>query len=499
MKNRNLTTFIKAASVFRSGFIFLGVAVSTLLLTYSNQVYAQNPSTLIYDKDSLKADLLDLKETIYVSHENPFFYIDSLDFENEFEKTYTSVSEDISLADFSSRVGSLLQNLKDSHSTVSFRNLFHFLKADTALNFYFRTARIEDKLVITEDYLNILPKGAEILSINGIQADQLKLDLLPYMFLEGNSFEQSEVLVAGILPRLVAMKYGIKEFNDIEYIYQQKKETEFYPATPFKKIKKDKRNKPQNPYELEFIDSVAILRISSFSAKSEWYYERFLKKSFGKMKRQGALHLVIDLRNNLGGSVWRMEELFTYLDGPDVLTPKSVIMTQSELSNQKYYRLTKGISGWVRLHFLKKNDKMRVFRKMAALPLGARDTLIYKDYSEKKRLKFSGTHSLFINQASGSASVLFASSFDTNNFGTTFGSPCLGSYGGTWGDPTLYTLPRSKLQLGISVLKLSTSLTHSSDPKSISPDIPYKVTLDDIINNIDGLREFYLKHLNVGH
>ncbi|MFK7757495.1 MAG: S41 family peptidase [Flavobacteriales bacterium] len=481
---------LKAVSVFRSGFSLLCVAIGCLLYQNSS-AQSKNPVHLIYDADSLKADLMDLKEVLFTSHENPFYYIDSLEFEAEFKRRYDSITEDISLADFSLIVGGLLQRLKDSHTTLNYGSLFNYMKADSILNFNFRGMMVKDQFIITEDKEGFIPKGAELISVNRIDIKSYMDSIPEYKFLEGNSYYQSNVILSGMILRTLTMRYGVKPTNEVVYVNGGDTTTVNYPGIPFKQIRKAKTEK-RHPYKLTFTDGVAFLKVGSFSAKSENKYSRFLRNSFKKIKRKKVDSLVIDLRYNLGGSVWRMEDLFTYLDGPDVLSPYSISLVKSDLSQRKYTKLLKGPFGWARMNLFQKNDKMRAFRQMALLPVGARDTVFYKDVFPKKRYAFTGEKHLFMNFASGSASVMFAGMFDMLDLGNTYGTPCLGPYGGTWGDPTPYTMPRSKLKLSIAVLRLSSTSEYLTSPESIQPDFRYEPTKEDISSETDGLKKAFL-------
>lgn len=487
--NLNMHKVLKAVSIRRNGFLFYGIAI--LLSLLSPVVYGQNPSALIYQQDSLKADLVDLKMTLYESHENPFLYVDSTTFELAYDSIYHSINTDISLAEFSMKVSQLLQRLKDSHTTLNLKTLFNFTRADTALNLYFITSRIGDDLILRKDYMDSIPAGSIIKSINGIESEKILKEIEPYYFYEGNSLEHAPILLAGIAPKVFALNYGIDSLNQIEFFFNGILKSISYPGVTFKLIKKDKRSDSPIPYKLEVQNGTAFLKVGSFGARSSKYYERFLRKSFRKIKNQEYDSLVIDLRDNLGGSVWRMEELFTYLSGPDVLSPYSISMVKSPLSSRKYENLTRGLGGWIRMHFFRKNDKMRVFREMAGTPVHQRDTFFYKAYSPKKKHAFTGTQTLFINHFSGSASVLFASHFKSLQFGKTMGTPCLGPFGGTWGDATPFMLNRSGLLVNISVLRLHTEAVINTSPESIQPDEYYLQTVNDLQHDIDGLKQYY--------
>jgi len=489
-KSRSLIeSILKTVPSFRSGFVFISVAIVYGTLV-SSSILAQNPTTLIYQKDSLKADLKDLREVILNSHQNPFLYLDSLDFESVFLEADSLIVKDMSLADFSAVVGQSLQRLKDSHTVINFQKLFGYLKKDDALNLYFTTAIAEEKVIIRKDYLERLPDGAEILSINGITTNEVRRYMDPYKFYEGNSINQTNKLIGGLFSRVFSMRYGVRDTNSIVYVHNSKLDSLEYPSTTFKNIKKDKKSKTSKPFDLQFTDSVAYLKISSFGSGSDAKFSRFLKKSFKKINRENSPHLAIDLRNNLGGSVWRMEQVFTYLNCPDIISPEVLILNKSELSSKKYITLTKGFMGWVRLKFFRKSEKMNIFRTLAALPVGETYTATYTSAPEKAKKLYKGNLHLFTNYASGSASVLFTSSFKKNELGPIYGTSCLGPMSGTWGDPTPYKLRRSALWINLSVLRLDTFKNNEDySPESIAVDHEVDKTILDFQLEIDPVKE----------
>lgn len=463
----------------------------SFILSYDSYSQVIKPSEVFFTKDTLRNDLKDLKQTIYESHQNPFTYVDSLELEKLFWEAHNSIDDDMTLSNFAEIVSQFLINLKDSHTGVDYGYLFSFLNHKKSLNLYFRTTLIGDSIVITKDYQEILPPGAIILSINAISQDKLLEDIQAYEFQEGNSEYSRDFILGSIFPRVYALKYPVKEENKIEYIYDGRIFIKEYPGISFKEIRKDRKKRKTKTFDLEIVGESAVLKVGSFSKESNKAYSKFLEKSFKRIKRKNIKRLAIDLRGNLGGSTWRMEELFTYLDGPDMTIPHNMIMTKSELSARKYDYLMKGFRGWVRTNFFKKDDKMRVFREIANLPVGETDTVYYKTPPRKNKNAFKGENVLFIDHSSASASVIFASGFRQFNYGKIYGTPCLGGLTGTWGDATPYRLKNSGLWVNISVIRLNATADFSTDPNPIIPEVFYEPTLEDVMESEDKLKQFF--------
>ncbi len=462
------------------------------LLTLNAQLRVRRPSEVYYTEDTLKNDLKLLKKTIYDSHQNPFTYIDSVEFEKLFWEAHNSIEDNMSLSNFSAIVSKFLINLQDSHTGVDYGYLFSFLRHRSALNLHFTTTLIGDSIVITKDYQSLIPSGAIILSINSITSEKLIRDIQDYEFQEGNSEYSRDFVLGTLFPRVYSMKYPIKLENIIEYSFEGRIFREEYPGVRFKTIIKDKKKEKKKIFDLEIQGESAVLTVGSFAKNSSREYSQFLQKSFKKIKKEKCTRLAIDLRNNFGGSTWRMEELFTYLDGPELVIPANMITTKSELSSRKYEYLSKGLKGWIRMNSNKNDEKMNVFRDLANLPLGETDTVYYKEPMEKNKFAFKGEKALFINHSSASASVIFAAGFRRYNYGEIYGTPCMGPLTGTWGDATPFRLRNTGLIVNISVIRLNAVNDFSTDPTPIIPEYFYEPTLEDVKEEKDKLKLFFL-------
>jgi len=471
--------------------LFLVLLCNALLTTLNAQV--RRPSEIYFTEDTLKNDFKDLKKTIYDSHQNPFTYVDSVEFERLFREARNNIEDGMSLSNFSEIVSKFLINLQDSHTGVDYGYLFSFLRHKSSLNLHFTTTLIGDSIVITKDYQDLIPAGSIILSINSITSEKLITDIQDYEFQEGNSEYSRDFVLGSLFPRVYAVKYPIKEDNLIEYSFEGRIYRAEYPGVKFKTIIKDKKKEKKKIFDLEIFGESAVLTVGSFAKGSSKEYSKFLKKSFKKIKKENCTRLAIDLRNNFGGSTWRMEELFTYLDGTELIIPSNMITTKSELSSRKYEYLSKGLKGWIRMNSNKNDEKMNIFRNLAKLPLGETDTVYYTEPMKKNKLAFKGEKALFINHSSASASVIFAAGFRHYNYGEIYGTPCMGPLTGTWGDATPYRLKNTGLIVNISVIRLNATNDFSTDPTPIIPEYFYEPTLEDVIEEKDKLKLFFLK------
>ncbi len=461
-------------------------------LLFSADAQVQRPSEVYFSEDTLKNDLKDLKNTIYDSHQNPFTYIDSVEFEKHYEEAFNSIKDNMSMSNFSATISKLLINLQDSHTGVDYGYLFSFLRHKSSLNLHFTTTLIGDSIIITKDYQQLIPAGSIILSINSITSKKLIKDIQAYEFQEGNSEYSRDFVLGSLFPRVYGMKYPIKLKNIIEYEFEGRIYRVDYPGIKFKTIIKDKKKAKKKVFDLEIYGESAVLTVGSFAKNSSSQYSKFLKKSFKKIKKNNCTRLAIDLRNNFGGSTWRMEELFSYLNGEELVIPSNMITTKSKLSSRKYEALSKGLRGKIRMNSKKKDEKMNIFRDLAKLPLGQTDTVYYTEPMEKSKYAFKGEKALFINHSSASASVIFAAGFRHYRYGEIYGTPCMGPLTGTWGDATPYRLKNTGLIVNISVIRLNATNDFSTDPTPIIPEYFYEPTLKDVIEEEDKLKLFFL-------
>jgi hypothetical protein len=82
--------------------------------------------------------------------------------------------------------------------------------------------------------------------------------------------------------------------------------------------------------------SIAYIKVKSFSRT---YSEKFYKETFAKIKNARAKYLIIDIRNNYGGSLDEINNLYSYLaPEPFTLIKRSQVTSKNSPLKTNYFR-----------------------------------------------------------------------------------------------------------------------------------------------------------------
>lgn len=461
-----------------------------LTICLSQQVSAQFWQDSTLSGQAIKEDLMSLKSTIYNTHQDPFFYGDSLLFEMKILALQDYFGAGGSKHEFLLKVGSLLQMLKDSHTYLNYQDLIVNLEKNGGRALPFKVRLLGDALYVRKDHMGLIPPGAKLISINGERFNSLVATVHSLSILEGNSSNGRLRISESIFPTLANHIVDLNATNSVEYLADGDKtsQTIEYPALLIAELKDLlKQSRKKNPVQFE-IDSlnIGILKIASFSRGSDTKYWRSIRKAFAKCMRSDCRKLVIDLRGNTGGSSERMEALFRYLETKPSNVPANIIARQSQLSMDRNDATFKGFSKWMLTHFFKKNEDVQNYLGMVNLEPGAVDTVYYTHKAEPEKHRFRGDLFLLVDGLTGSASVNFASKFKEKELGVLIGEPCLGPSGGTWGNPAAFRLPKSKISINVSTIRFNTTNTFNSSPDPVSPHHFVRISVKDLVEQRDG-------------
>ena len=211
-----------------------------------------------------------------------------------------------------------------------------------------------------------------------------------------------------------------------------------------------------------------------------------MKKVFKKLSKNPQItHLVIDLRNNLGGSAMRMELLLNYLTTEEMMIPEAVIMKQCKESKEKMNDVYKGVVKWVVDKFEDKVKEFKEFKKIALLEVGESDTLHFELKNYELKYVFEGEVCLLQNGLSASASVSFASEFLSLDRGVIIGESCMGPTTGTFANPVLRRLPNSDLVVSVATGVFAMDSTFNWHSSPIKPNRWIQWTPDDMSASLD--------------
>jgi C-terminal processing protease CtpA/Prc len=318
---------------------------------------------------------------------------------------------------------------------------------------------IDRKVYVLDNLGNkSVPNFCSILGINGIPIETL---FGKCCNLYNTSLDHAKSLMfEESFPLLLANYLDILPPWTVKYKMNSKVQVTELQQTTFKAY--NKHSKPRSnryrSYSITVDDvNVPVLDSPGFSYGKAQDWESFIDKFF--LIHKGSRYLVIDLRQNRGGSGYWGFYLLDYLTDSPYRVANRFEFKVSEMMRESIYASKAGN----KLKHAKNGEYLDVANHQMRSPY-------------TKINKFKGKIFLLISENTFSAGVVFAAVFQAAKMGVvigqeTSGRVCFGS------DPVTITLPHSKLQGSIPVAIYT--LPGNDPDRGIMPDINVSRTIND--------------------
>ncbi len=317
---------------------------------------------------------------------------------------------------------------------------------------------------------------------------------------------------------LLTLKYNDSIYKKYIYAYTKKEPTKKKDSIIAKKklnkaerkIAKKKKKERQkweqkygynkltkeNTLSLNFIKTkdssktVAMMKIRSFSSGN---HEKFYAESFKKIDSAKVDNLIIDIRDNLGGELFAIADLYSYLVTEDhyFISPSKMTKANS-FSYPLFYGKSKLIKGLLLpITFpLAKTIQAIMVKKINGEP-----HFVFKSaklQKAKEEHNFNGKIYVLINASSFSASTVLSNKLQATKRAFFVGEETGGAYNSTVaGILVRIELPNSKNYIRSGLMVLDTPHKTTPDGYGIKPDKYIEVTtlnqdeqLDWILNDI---------------
>ena len=359
--------------------------------------------------------------------------------------------------------------------------------------------------VVSNSENHKIPLGAEILSINGFDIQEITQRLSKYYHTDGFSKPFKEIFVyeKGFFEKYI-IEFGVPINYKIIYkvdhkiqsivldnvskkeytkIYEKRYSAQYDEFQQSKKYSFTKIN--EDLYQL----SVRGFDFAS-STDSEEYkaYEQFLEHSFQFLKDKNIQNLIIDLRYNKGGAGFLYEKLFTYLTDRPFRDSFYAYRNFEKIPYQDHFVITS---------YLRENSILNShdFDKeiLNYSPLQSNNRFYISDEKNPlvfpSDLYFKGQLYLIIDENTASAAAHLSSLIKSYTNAIVIGKETMGGYYEHNGHiPVEYQLPHSKILTRFSIMHViqdAKILLDQPKGSGVKPHIAIHPTIEEFLNKED--------------
>lgn len=359
---------------------------------------------------------------------------------------------------------------------------------------------------------NVLPLGAEILSINGVPAKEMISRLSQYYFSDGYSvpYKETTGFERGMLDKFY-MEFGTHKNYVISYKWNGTVKEISLPGISLENFKKLQASR----YSLEFDkkllsekyslnkegDGIYRLSLRGFdfaTGKDDPAYKKFstfLDQMMDTLEREKIESLIIDLRGNTGGTGALYEKVFSYLtqrpfrDSQYAYTNFNEVPMEEKLVITPLF-LSNGVT-----------DKTGLNAYLKSLyPKAVQGKYYWTDDKNPSVMPnertFKGQLYLLVDQRVASAASHLASLIKSYTNAIVIGKETVGGYYEHNGHlPLVYELPNTGIQAGFSIVHVIQDAQNLPDQKrgqGIIPHLQIQQTDQEFLDQTD----VYLKKVS---
>lgn len=488
-----------------------------LLLCFSSALFAQAKPTYPLSQKEMRKDLALFRKIRTAANSGVYKYRSVAQIDSIYQWADKEIEQSNSLFDFYKILVHITDFEGSCHNATRFPDKINtHIKAEKTGYFPYPVKEIEGKLIV--NFKNdVLALGSEILSVNGIAAATIKKDLYKFVPTDGFSYSPKKIAILWGFSPYFRYQYGLQSSFDIEYTLplQGKVLQANIPSVARAVFYKNRTQRHSSPidnsddkadYKFEQLEKhIAKLTINTFSIGSDANdpehkaYDAFLDSMLLVLKTQNIDHLIVDIRNNGGGTAPNdMQTLSCFTQKP-VKEIRSAWISMDKVPYWKYFTINYPF--YLR-PIVRYKINQRIRKEVPVQKNGNRHYKDIKVYSPKKNA-YQGKLYLLVGPHVASAASLFAASMDGHTNAVLIGEETIGGYYGHNGAfPMAYTLSKSKIKTIFSVVNIEQEVPKVEDQafgSGVIPDYKVEQNLKDFLGNIDSQLNYTLDLIKAAH
>lgn len=434
-----------------------------------------------------------LRSRIHEIHPHPYLYQSQEAEEKLFKKLEASVLEGMDPKEFFQLISTYTTSFQDGHTYPSFEYLSQYFRTSLENGNTYMPIEIDfkaDRFYIKDVYEDSLRpmKGAFLVSINDIAADSLIQAFQQYYAKKASLYDNAHTR---LFREMFALSFGGHAYWRIVYQRPGAPSTEILVSglSGKKFIEKqsssqgDMQGNKKQMYEFDFAlgDSIGILTIRAMGDLPR--FTQFAKEVFRSLEEKQSPYLIIDMRENGGGSSAIGDELYAYL------------------SNEPYYpgkmyaKISEPIMEW----YKRERQGHPLYDEVLTCPVGEfiETPESYREQPKAVEYPYKGTSFLLMGPKTYSSGHMFAGLFKCHEIGTAVGQ-ATGQATKTVGDSFFFRLPNSGIGINVSY-KIFEGPCEGSFSQGFSPHINISYSSEDLKRGVDKEVEWVKNYIQNQH
>jgi C-terminal processing protease CtpA/Prc len=472
----------------------------------------------LISENDLKADTDFIYKKMQKMHPKLDWYITKEKLDYKFDSLKTTITKPMTSYEFYKKITPVICEVRQGHMYVypSAKLLTNKetealkKKGDGPLS-QFDFEVYYDKLYVIKNksYDKSIKVGTEVIAVNGVKSSDLIKEYSKYFTSDGFNKTLRDNFLGHRFSTVYTQHNGVKDSITYQFGFQDSskkitikrkvvdstniKNAKLVLTKDQKKAKKIKKDvfgyddiSKLYMRNLKFVEkdsSIAVMKINGFKNGD---YKTFYKESFQKINKYNTKTLILDLRNNGGGRLNEISNLYSYLADADYkFVDKGEVVSKTSLFQADYFKgggiLSKALKViaapfyYPIVYFtVKKDTNGKYYSRIGS--------------GEKKVDKnpFKGKVYVLINGGSFSASSIISSNLKGSKRAFFVGEETGGAYNGTVaGKMPIVELPKSKVKVKIGLLSCDPFYKTDIVGHGIYPDKEIIPTIENRILDID--------------
>lgn len=479
-------------------YILAAFVVTTLSVSCATRRPAQQVLQQKYAPEQLKAEIVLLKKILEANHPSLYWYTpkDSIDY--YFATTLAGITDSLTLPAYRNKLSWVIGKIRCGHTAVRYPGSFaEASMRHRGAQFPLSIKTWGDSMVVVATAPgadSVIKRGTIITGINGLANRQLLDSIFQLMSTDGYADNFKSQLTSFNFPAYYRTAFGSDSVYRVKYIDStgQEKEVPLYTFTPKRDTARRRPGRPpaglvppltrkeRKRAEKTSIRSLGIdtaistgyMRLTTFSSGN---LRRFFRQSFRLLHKENISNLIIDLRENGGGSIALSTRLSRYITNHSFKVADTVAAKSRRFNYGRYIH-----PSWIYWISMRATSRKR------------KDGLYHFGYYERhhfqpsKKNHFNGHVYIIQGGFTFSAATMFVSEVKNQANIHVVGEE---TGGGNYGNSSVHLpaikLPYTKMQITLPMYRIVLDSTRAKDGRGMLPEIPVSPSSIDLRKGVD--------------